>query len=934
MNDTCICENTPRVWRLTGVTRTLRLRIFNPDGTPLDLSGRWAAVTIARDNSEFSYAPGFVIEGDDNNVVKFEWPADKQGAGDYTINVTTTDGSGNVDRVNWHGPTGIRLVDFSFMVRGEDALGVTSEANIGLDGTFTMNGTGMSAYDEWLAEGHTGTPEDFIAWLRQPATDAASAAEAQMGQIQERADADHTRAEADHEAMKNVLPTPSTSDGGKVLTVLDDERNIGWDEPAGGNGEDINKNSEGKFQFANRAYNSQTPDGMGYKILRKNASFVSQVTEANTIYEIRYNFVLSGGSISLPVGAILRFVGGTLSNGTIIGNNSEIVSNYAGIFDSVNLLGTWSNTEFFVGWWKCVADGVADDGPILHSISATINANGGGKLVFPQNMIYAASIPTGPTDYGGRVEPYYVLDFRSTFIDVEMNGSTIKVLPNLWVAYGVFNFQECTFSLRNGKIEGDRLTRDYSQAYEDSGACNGIYVRGGQGKICDMELSQMPGNGFYIGNLRTEATAASVDVERCYIHNVRKNGAGVTGNKKAAFRGCVFRKIGTSDGVAGTSPMVGIDFEFEGVYKYGGKMSVIDCTFDECDKHSIMYSSSSNLGFEELIVRDCYMHNGFPCLELTSDGRYEISGLIIDGVGSQQGSILLPQIVSNCEIKNIQGILRVAGQAPIYTNVILSSDQTKQATFNLSEDAAVGTFIGCKFDGLFGVTQTNTEFPYVGGIETKNNKSQKHNFINCHFGDTQFRIQAYSNTFLEGFPLRFFGCVFNGTSFYNVTDKGLYFENCSLRDVRGRYQSVAPIQLVCSSLVETRAVDAEIKGGYGFGNNQFIASNSFVNIKQYSRGTSSELSVFSDCDVTITENNLSKTKKITVVNGKLSTNKPTALILVGDGIHTPGLIIGTTSQRPSDLVVADAGYKFFDTDLGKPIWYNGSGWVDATGVSV
>ena len=220
MNDTCICDNVPKVWRLTGVTRTLRLRIFNPDGTPLDLTGRTVAVTIARDNSEFSYAPGFVIEGDDGNVVKFEWPAAKQGAGDYTINVTTTDGSGNVDRVNWHGPTGIRLVDFSFMVRGEDALGVTSEANIGLDGTFTMNGTGMSAYDEWLAEGHTGTPEDFIVWLRQPATDAASAAEAQMGQIQERADADHTRAGNDH----TTAGQDHTRAGNDHTTATDDHR--------------------------------------------------------------------------------------------------------------------------------------------------------------------------------------------------------------------------------------------------------------------------------------------------------------------------------------------------------------------------------------------------------------------------------------------------------------------------------------------------------------------------------------------------------------------------------------------------------------------------------------------------------------------------------------------------------------------------------------
>ena len=46
MNDTCICENTPTVWRLTGVTRTLRLRIFNPDGTQLTLRGLTALLEI------------------------------------------------------------------------------------------------------------------------------------------------------------------------------------------------------------------------------------------------------------------------------------------------------------------------------------------------------------------------------------------------------------------------------------------------------------------------------------------------------------------------------------------------------------------------------------------------------------------------------------------------------------------------------------------------------------------------------------------------------------------------------------------------------------------------------------------------------------------------------------------------------------------------
>lgn len=40
---------------------------------------------------------------------------------------------------------------------------------------------------------------------------------------------------------------------------------------------------------------------------------------------------------------------------------------------------------------------------------------------------------------------------------------------------------------------------------------------------------------------------------------------------------------------------------------------------------------------------------------------------------------------------------------------------------------------------------------------------------------------------------------------------------------------------------------------------------------------------------------------------------------------------GTTLNRP---VAPVAFQKFFDTTLNKPIWYNGSNWVDATGATV
>lgn len=50
-----------------------------------------------------------------------------------------------------------------------------------------------------------------------------------------------------------------------------------------------------------------------------------------------------------------------------------------------------------------------------------------------------------------------------------------------------------------------------------------------------------------------------------------------------------------------------------------------------------------------------------------------------------------------------------------------------------------------------------------------------------------------------------------------------------------------------------------------------------------------------------------------------------------DFLAIPYLNVGVTSQRPGN---ADNGFQFFDVTLRKPIWWNGSSWVDANGVSV
>lgn len=40
---------------------------------------------------------------------------------------------------------------------------------------------------------------------------------------------------------------------------------------------------------------------------------------------------------------------------------------------------------------------------------------------------------------------------------------------------------------------------------------------------------------------------------------------------------------------------------------------------------------------------------------------------------------------------------------------------------------------------------------------------------------------------------------------------------------------------------------------------------------------------------------------------------------------------GTTANRPTDFLWI--GRMYFDTTLGQPVWYDGTGWVDATGTT-
>ncbi len=130
-----------------------------------------------------------------------------------------------------------------------------------------------------------------------------------------------------HDGSDNIKSTMRQYVGTAVSEMVDEE--------------DITIDEDNLLRLKNRSYSKGV--GMGYVILRRGKSFASQVTAANTIYEIRYDFDLAGEEVAIPEGCTLKFEGGIISNGQlVIGRNvgfeGEII-----LKDILRIIGTIKN---------------------------------------------------------------------------------------------------------------------------------------------------------------------------------------------------------------------------------------------------------------------------------------------------------------------------------------------------------------------------------------------------------------------------------------------------------------------------------------------------------------------------------------------------------------------------------------------------------------
>lgn len=92
----------------------------------------------------------------------------------------------------------------------------------------------------------------------------------------------------------------------------------------------------------------------GYKILRPdNGNTLTQnnFPDTNTTYIIRYSFDLNNAEITIPDNCILKFEGGSLNNGTLIGTNTSIDADLYTIFSNITFKGYYVVDKVFAEWF-------------------------------------------------------------------------------------------------------------------------------------------------------------------------------------------------------------------------------------------------------------------------------------------------------------------------------------------------------------------------------------------------------------------------------------------------------------------------------------------------------------------------------------------------------------------------------------------------------
>ena len=248
--------------------------------------------------------------------------------------------------------------------------------------------------------------------------------------------------------------------------------------------------------------------------------------------KVRYS---TSGIVTIPQSCTLRFEKGKFSDAVIIGKETVIEAGDTGIFEDVEVKGTWNCPEVFSSWFNDINEPNRLINLFCLTSDEAFNIMHIKKGLYYINHSYYDDTPFMPR----------------SLTRIILDGTVIETSNMLAEYYTVFLKNVHDVSIEgNGAIIGDKKSHSPSVAGEKG---HGIAIQNSCNVIIkDITIRDCWGDCIYVG---FSATNRNICIDGCLIENGRRTGIAVVNVDRIEIKNC------TITGIEGTPTEYGIDIE-------------------------------------------------------------------------------------------------------------------------------------------------------------------------------------------------------------------------------------------------------------------------------------------------------------------------------------------------------------------------------------
>lgn len=690
------------------------------------------------------------------------------------------------------------------------------------------------------------------------------------------------------------------------------------------------------------------------------------VNKPNTIYEIRYDFDLDGGTLKLADGCILKFNGGSLRNGTIQGLNT-IIEGDAKIFTETS--GSFVG-ETHVKWFlqKRVTDysyNAKDDIERAIKFASQIVRVNQNVLNFDNEYLYVkGSIHVG--------RGIYIFKNISIMYEPENAMESLFECSTPQIYWGQLSIIDAEFECKNPKkLQGINVIHFHKQWYNTA--------------------------NWYFKNIHWSKFTAYFLVNESYLQEGSFNNVTGEGN---AFLTCNYpRKFGDSVGscnvvtIQDCSVNNGYTWIDTDIVPYKndlyspGIMKFINCVWQGYSPKTIrsmrIRSNTANSVANEVLL-DCFWNEDVNAEDDSLDLEFGAHVIFKGQSNFSHINIKAPSVcldVQLCQVQTIKDFIKSINiddgitdiniiingwflshlsfkesekLSYLMDNGIITTFSSNNNPWRQNEDPKIKIELIKKCNGIFSVVYETqfreymNVFKYTDVDEIPVLQVYSENMENNHMAFLETSIQHEPNISHRSFGVL---VVYRVAPLVDVTEEnvndvkisGLFdFEKFDVGTKAGTFSqwkkriftgsipastyhydyNITPkgamVQIAKFEAAETIAyLNDDIRiinngANITFGKTNPGLTTLYVPVDSFSKHHK---------DIFQSEHLLYRIKNGDIYSYNKTTGKHINIVKDTNGS-------GTTAARPTDV---SAGYEYFDTNLKKPIWWNGTSWVDKDG---